>query len=105
MLNKADYEFFQHAPVYLQAGGSETELTALKNLGLATYERGVFSPLEQEVCELALAMTRNIVVPDALLQTLRDTLGDTQVVELVGVVATYNMVSRFLVALGIHPTP
>jgi alkylhydroperoxidase family enzyme len=28
---------------------------------------------------------------------------DQLVVELVGVVATYNMVSRFLVALGVEP--
>jgi alkylhydroperoxidase family enzyme len=28
---------------------------------------------------------------------------DRQLVELVGVVAAYNMVSRFLVALGIEP--
>jgi len=30
-------------------------------------------------------------------------LGDRQTVELVGVVAAYNMVSRFLVALGVEP--
>jgi alkylhydroperoxidase family enzyme len=103
VLNKADYEFVQHAPVYLQAGGCEKELSALGRLGAAGYDLSAFSPLEQEVCELALAMTRDIVVPDELLQTLKNTLGETQVVELVGVIATYNMVSRFLVALDIHP--
>jgi len=103
VLNKADYEFFQHAPVYLQAGGSEQELSALKRLGVAGYGLSEFSPLEQEVCELALSMTRDIIVPDELLQTLKNTLGETQVVELVGVISTYNMVSRFLVALNIHP--
>ncbi|MCE2679671.1 MAG: carboxymuconolactone decarboxylase family protein [Burkholderiales bacterium] len=103
VLNKADYEFFQHAPVYLQAGGTQQELLALKSLGIAGYELGEFSPLEQEVCELAVSMTRDIVVPDQLLQTLKNTLGETQVVELVGVISTYNMVSRFLVALNIHP--
>jgi alkylhydroperoxidase family enzyme len=28
---------------------------------------------------------------------------DRHVVEIVGVIATYNMVSRFLVALGVEP--
>jgi alkylhydroperoxidase family enzyme len=35
---------------------------------------------------------------------VRATLPDhQQVVELVGVIAAYNMVSRFLVALGVEP--
>jgi alkylhydroperoxidase family enzyme len=29
--------------------------------------------------------------------------GEQQVVELVGLIAAYNMVSRFLVALGVEP--
>jgi len=34
---------------------------------------------------------------------LQKQLGNTKVVELVGVIAAYNMVSRFLIALGVGP--
>jgi alkylhydroperoxidase family enzyme len=34
---------------------------------------------------------------------LRRHLSERETVELVGVTAAYNMVSRFLVATGIHP--
>jgi alkylhydroperoxidase family enzyme len=37
------------------------------------------------------------------MKRLKKTLGDRQLVELVGVIATYNMVSRFLVALDVTP--
>ena len=48
-------------------------------------------------------MTRNIKVPAELMQRLHQALGETQLVELVGVIAAYNMVSRFLIALGVTP--
>jgi len=38
-----------------------------------------------------------------LMQRLRQHLSDQEVIELCGVTAAYNMVSRFLVATGIHP--
>ena len=47
-------------------------------------------------------MTRAVTVSDAVLEDVRTQLGsDRQVVELVSIIATYNMVSRFLVALGV----
>jgi alkylhydroperoxidase family enzyme len=47
-------------------------------------------------------MTRDIHVDPALVQLLRADLGERQLVELVGTIASYNMVSRFLEALQIH---
>jgi alkylhydroperoxidase family enzyme len=47
-------------------------------------------------------MTRQVQVPAAQMQAVRDALGERQAVELVGVIAAYNMVSRFLEALAIH---
>ena len=53
---------------------------------------------------LTFEMTRNVAVTDATFESIQSQLGDArQVVELVGVIATYNMVSRFLVALGVDP--
>jgi alkylhydroperoxidase family enzyme len=37
------------------------------------------------------------------MKRLQDSLGNQRLVELVGVIATYNMVSRFLVALQVTP--
>ena len=51
---------------------------------------------------LSVGMTRDVTVTDATFHVARRELGSDQaVVEMVGVVATYNMVSRFLVALGV----
>jgi alkylhydroperoxidase family enzyme len=47
-------------------------------------------------------MTRNITVADTTMARVRAILPDQQVVELVGTIAAYNMVSRFLVATGIE---
>jgi alkylhydroperoxidase family enzyme len=48
-------------------------------------------------------MTRTIQVDSKLMKRLQAALGNTVLVELVTVIAAYNMVSRFLIALDIHP--
>jgi len=48
-------------------------------------------------------MTRNIKVDPELMKRLHVELGNTAVVELVSVIAAYNMVSRFLIALDVTP--
>jgi len=57
------------------------------------------------VIRYALASTREIAVPNALLETLTRELSPTGLVELAAVVAGYNMVARFLVALQVPPEP
>ena len=47
-------------------------------------------------------MTRDIEVPDGLMERLRARFDARGVVEVVATVAAYNMVSRFLVALRIE---
>lgn len=103
VLNQAEYEFFQHAPVFVAAGGTQAQLDAVRHLGGASFTPNVFGALEQDVCELTRVMTRDISVPADLLGHIKGQLGDAQTVELVAVIATYNMVSRFLVALQVHP--
>jgi alkylhydroperoxidase family enzyme len=46
-------------------------------------------------------MTRYVEVGNATLERVRKLFGERQLVEMVGTIATYNMVSRFLVALGV----
>jgi alkylhydroperoxidase family enzyme len=49
-------------------------------------------------------MTRNVQVTDACFSRVQQALGSPQAqVELVGVIAAYNMVSRFLEALQVQP--
>jgi alkylhydroperoxidase family enzyme len=56
------------------------------------------------VSGFTLEMTRNVEVSDATFASVRKALMcDQLVVERVGVIAAHNMVSRFLVALGVEP--
>ncbi len=63
---------------------------------------GALAPLDRLVLELTDAMTRDIEVPDALFERVREHFDAEKLVELVATIAAYNMVSRFLVALRIE---
>ena len=103
ILNRAEYEFIHHAPVFLSAGGTEEQVKAMRQIGSSPMPAGLFSQLEEDAIELTVQMTRSIEVDPALIKRLQSSLGNSQLVELVGVIATYNMVSRFLVALQVTP--
>jgi alkylhydroperoxidase family enzyme len=98
-LNGAPYEAEQHAPFALHAGLAQTQLDALADWQAAP---ALFSPLQQAALALADTMTHQVHVPRAQIDTLRGLLGEREVVELVGTIAAYNMVSRFLEALHIR---
>jgi alkylhydroperoxidase family enzyme len=58
---------------------------------------------EKAALALAQAMTHSVQIPKPLMDRVRSQLPSQQhLVELIGVIAAYNMVSRFLVALGIE---
>ena len=103
VLNRAEYEFIHHAPELIAAGGTDQQVSQLRSIGDVGSDLSAFSPLEQDVILLTRHMTRDIEVPQALTLRLHQALGSTQLVELVGVIAAYNMVSRFLMALGVTP--
>lgn len=98
-LNGAPYEADQHAPIALKEGLSPSQLDALADWRAAS-ER--YTPLQREVLALCDAMTREVHVDASVVQAVRERLGERQLVELVGTIASYNMVSRFLEALQIH---
>ena len=100
-LNDAGYEWFQHAPEFLAAGGPQAQLDALDDPEAATRDTARFDEAERAALQLTLEMTRGIKVSDATLERARRAYGDRQLTELVGTIATYNMVSRYLVALGV----
>jgi len=103
VLNGAEYEFFHHAPPFIQAGGTEEQVQALRLIGQPSFPSTLFSAVENDAVALTFQMTRNIQVDSALMKRLQATLGNTDTVELVTVVAAYNMVSRFLIALDVNP--
>lgn len=98
VLNGASFEWGVHLPAYLQAGGSNEKAEAL----LQTNVAGTFSAVEQMLITLTDQSTRQVSVDVEVIEALKVALGESQTVEAVATVAAYNMVSRFLVALGIH---
>jgi alkylhydroperoxidase family enzyme len=103
VLNGAEYEFFHHAPPFIKAGGTEDQVQGLRLIGQENFPRNTFTQTENDAADLTFQMTRNIKVDPELMKRLQKELGSTDTVELVTVIAAYNMVSRFLIALDVHP--
>ena len=97
VVNRAPYEFDAHVPHAQKAGVSDAKIAAVRETVIGS----VFTESEAMVLELADTMTRNIDVPEALMDRLKAKFDARGVVETVATVAAYNMVSRFLVALQI----
>jgi alkylhydroperoxidase family enzyme len=104
-LNHADYEWAQHEKEFLTAGGTPEQMAALKNVSAALKNTKLFDDSERASLALADEMTRNVRVSDATMKRIRKILPDDQVVELIGTIAGYNMVSRFVVATGVEIEP
>jgi alkylhydroperoxidase family enzyme len=103
VLNKADYEWIQHEPEYLKAGGTKEQLAALKqDIAGAEKDGKLFTEPERAVLALTREMTKNIEVSPATLKRVRSVLNDQQTIELIGTISGYNMVSRFAVATGLE---
>lgn len=107
LLTGAHYEYLHHAPDFLAAGGSQAELDALNLLVKADARTSAVHPalgtVEQLVIRYAAQMTLDVKVSDEVFEALRQHFDTTQLVELTSAIATYNMVARFLVALGVAP--
>ena len=97
VLNAAPFEFDAHVPHAEKAGVPREKIDALRQPALPA----IYTPLERLVLELTDRMTRDVVVPDAVMDRLRDQFDAKGILELVATVAAYNMVSRLLVALNV----
>jgi len=102
VLNGAPYEWATHEPVGRAAGLSDTELAvAQAGTGLESLGAG-----HRAALAYADAMTRDVEVPDEVFDALSAHFDARQTVELTATVGTYNLVSRFLVALDVgHGAP
>ncbi len=103
VVNRASFEYAAHVQPALKAGLPQAKIDAVRTWHRGT--TGTFAADETLVLELADAMTRDIEVPDALMDRVRARFDPRGVVEIVATVAAYNMVSRFLVALAITQHP
>ena len=109
LLTGAAYEYKHHAPDFLTAGGTQAELDALNVVAKADARQSAAHPalgqVEQLVVRYAAQMTLDVKVTDEVFNALRQHFDTTQIVELASAIAiaTYNMVARFLVALGVSP--
>jgi len=107
VLNGALFEFSEHLPPARKAGLSEAKIRATRTWNLPGAAAGesadpTYDDDEKLVLALADAMTRDIVVPDAIMQRLAARFDARGMLEAVATVAAYNMVSRLLVALNVE---
>ena len=104
LLTGAQYEYHHHAPDFLAAGGTQAELDALQAFcaDVAKPPAGL-DEAEALVARYAAQMTLNVQVDDDLFAAMQGRFDTTALVELTAAIATYNMVARFLVALGVTP--
>ena len=110
LLTGAAYEYHHHAPDFLKAGGTQAELDALQavcsayklNTAVAQTNKEL-SAIESIVIQYAAQMTLDVKVADDVFEQIKEYFDNTQIVELTAAIATYNMVARFLVALGVSP--
>jgi len=106
LITGADYEYHHHAPDFLAAGGTQAQLDALNSFvaaGPQAVPGGALAGDEALIVAYAASMTREVKVPDALFERMRARFDTTAIVELTAAIATYNMVARFLLALGVTP--
>jgi alkylhydroperoxidase family enzyme len=98
LLNRAPYEFAQHAPVALAEGVPRAQIDALADWR----DSPLFDARTRDVLAYAEAMTLQVQVGDETFEAVRRHFDARELVELTATVASYNMVSRFLEALQIQ---
>ncbi len=104
VLNSAPYEFEAHRPIALAAGVSTAAIARIQidsPLAVPSGNQTDLSAAEHVAIRLTDAMTRNIVVPDALYSEVQQYFTAQNQLDLVATIAAYNMVSRLLEALEI----
>ena len=107
VLNRAAFEFDEHVSPARAAGVSDAKMEAVRRWRLGSADNDVesatvFTEDDRLALELADAMTRDIDVPEAVMNRVAARFDARGVLEIVATVAAYNMVSRLLVALRIE---
>jgi alkylhydroperoxidase family enzyme len=107
LLTGAAYEYHHHAPDFLAAGGTQAQLDALaahvKTNPCSAVTESALSAIEKIVIQYAAQMTVQVKVQDEVFGQMQQHFDTSALVEITSSIATYNMVARFLVAMGINP--
>jgi alkylhydroperoxidase family enzyme len=100
-MTDTNYEWHQHAPLFLKGGGTQAQLDALSDAPAAIANTSLFNEKERAALQVAMESTRSVrVAPETIARAVK-LFGERQTVELVATVAAYNMVARFLQGLGV----
>lgn len=101
LINEAWFEWNAHAPILLAAQGfTQEKLDVVQQLHPSS--KGPLDDRQWVVLRYADAMTRDIKVPQSLFDEVKAAgFNEQEIVELTATVASYNLVSRFLVALDV----
>lgn len=97
LVNGADYEYQQHAPLAIKAGMTQAQLDALRKGEI----HESLTSADRAVIDYTDAMTRHVRVPDEVFARVRANFDDRALVELTLTIGGYNLVSRFIEALQI----
>jgi AhpD family alkylhydroperoxidase len=103
VLNASDYQWTAHEAEFLSVGGTRAQLAALRGIAAANFDPAPFDETERATLALTVEMTRNVTVEPGTMTRIKSLMSDQHLVELIGVIAGYNMVSRFFVATGVDP--
>jgi alkylhydroperoxidase family enzyme len=109
VLNQAWYEWTHHYPLLEKSEGwkgGEEDLKRLRNREPTDWKKDPAPGLtEKQIAVLRYtdAMTRDVKVPHEVFEELKNACkgGEREIVEITAVIASYNLVSRFLVALDV----
>jgi alkylhydroperoxidase family enzyme len=97
-MNQAEYEYQEHVPLSLAAGITQRQIDTLS----AWRESDAFDEGQRVVLAYIDAMTADVTVSDAVFDSVRRLFDDRIVTELTAMIAAFNLVSRFLVALQVR---
>lgn len=109
ILNDAVWEWMAHAPLALKGGLAREALEIVREAAVVPRggrqrterEKEGLSEVEWAVLCFTDQMTKEVKVDDEVFELVKGLLGEKGVMEMTATVATYNCVSRFLVALDV----
>ncbi len=97
-MNQAEYEYQEHVPLSLAAGITQRQIDTLPQWR----DSDAFDEGQRTVLAYIDAMTNDVTVPDPVFDAVRRLFDDRVVTEITAMIATFNLVSRFLVALQVR---
>src|SRR4051794_34750466 len=97
---KANYEWFAHAPLAIKAGIDAAAIEAIRTGGTPTFSKSD----EQAIYDFASELVRTRRVSNATFERAKQELGETSVIDLVGIIGYYSLVSVTLNAFEL-PLP